>query len=195
MFPRTRFIPLAVGVLLLSAACGSPPEALPTGPTMPPASGAMPASGVAPPPLVVTPPPVATPPTGVTPTGVMPTYTYPTRTPVATLPTTTPPATTSPTATPSYAPRCTGQPTGAQVVALAKKSPAVPDKNVAVLGGPFCSGTWSFTVIGMTGAEPLSVVTTGSGTTLTLVTVGTDVCNPTVKTQAPAGIRALACGY
>jgi hypothetical protein len=153
-------------VLLLIAACGSPPEALPTGPTIPHASsGALPASGVAPPPVV------------------------------ATTPTTPATTTTSPTPTPSYAPRCTGQPTGAQVVTLAKKSPAVPDQNVSVLDGPYCSGTWSFTVIGMTGAEPLSVVTTGTGTTLTLVTVGTDVCNPTVKTQAPAGIRALACGY
>lgn len=181
-----------MGVLLLSAACGSPPEALPTGPTIPHASGGtLPASGLAPPPVVVTTPPLMTP-TAATPPGV-PTYTYPTRTPAT--PTATSTTTTSPTPAPSYAPRCTGQPTGAQVVTLAKKSPAVPDQNVNVLDGPFCGGTWSFTVIGMTGAEPLSVVTTGTGTTLTLVTVGTDVCNPTVKTQAPAGIRALACGY
>jgi hypothetical protein len=175
-------------VLLLIAACGSPPEALPTGPTIPHASsGALPASGVAPPPVVATTPTLVITPTGATPPPV-PTYTY-------TTPTTPATTTTSPTPTPSYAPRCTGQPTGAQVVTLAKKSPAVPDQNVSVLDGPYCSGTWSFTVIGMTGAEPLSVVTTGTGTTLTLVTVGTDVCNPTVKTQAPAGIRALACGY
>jgi hypothetical protein len=188
--PRTRFLPLAVGALLLSAACGSPPEALPSGPTIPHASGGtLPASGLAPPPAVVTPP--LTMPTGATPPPGVPTYTYPTRTPIT--PTTT--TTTSPTPAPSYAPRCTGKPTGAEVVTLAKKSPAVPDQNLTVLEGPFCGGTWSFTVIGMTGEEPLSVVTTGTGTTLTLVTVGTDVCNPTVKTQAPAGIRALACGY
>jgi hypothetical protein len=186
--PRTRSIPLAVGVLLLIAACGSPPEALPTGPTLAPASsGTLPASGLAPPPVVATTPTLVITPTGATPPGV-PTYTYPTPTTPAT-------TTTSPTPTPSYAPRCTGQPTGAQVVTLAKKSPAVPDQNVSLLDGPYCAGTWSFTIIGMTGAEPLSVVTTGAGTTLELVTVGTDVCNPTVKTQAPAGIRALACGY
>lgn len=180
-----------MGVLLLSAACGSPPEALPTGPTIPHAGGTLPPSGLAPPPAVVTTPPLMTP-TAATPPG-MPTYTYPTRTPVT--PSSSPATTTSPTPAPSYAPRCTGQPTGAQVVTLAKKSPAVPDQNVTVLDGPFCGGDWSFTVIGMTGAEPLSVVTTGTGTTLTLVTVGTDVCNPRVRTQAPAGIRALACGY
>jgi hypothetical protein len=195
VFPRTRVIPLAVGVLLLIAACGSPPEALPTAPPIPPAGspGSLPASGLAPPPLITTPPAVT--PTGAIPPGLptgLPTYTYPTRTPATTSTTTT---TTSPTPTPSYAPRCTGQPTGVQIVTLAKKSPAVPEQNVTVLDGPYCGGTWSFTVIGMTGAEPLSVVTTGSGTTLTLVTVGTDVCNPTVRTQAPAGIRALACGY
>lgn len=178
-----------MGVLLLSAACGPPPEALPTGPTIPHASsvGTLPASGLAPPPIVVTTTPLVTP-TGATPPG-LPTYTYPAQTPTTTT------TATSPTPTPSYAPRCTGQPTGAQIVTLAKKSPAVPDQNLTVLGGPYCATTWSFTVIGMTGAEPLSVVTTGTGTTLTLVTVGTDVCNPTVKAQAPAGIRALACGY
>jgi hypothetical protein len=192
VFPRTHSIPLAAGVLLLSAACGAPPEALPAGPPIPHASsaGTLPASGLAPPPATVATTPPAMP-TGATPPG-LPTYTYPTRTPTTTTTTAT---TTSPTPTPSYAPRCTGQPTGAQVVTLAKKSPAVPDQNVTVLGGPYCAGTWSFTVIGMTGAEPLSVVTTGAGTTLALVTVGTDVCNPTIKTQAPAGIRAMACGY
>lgn len=131
------------------------------------------------------------------PTVVTPTYTYPTLPPVTitTRPTTTPPTTTTPAGpAPSYAPRCTGEPTGPQIIALAKTSPAVPDKDVSVLDGPYCAAGWSFTTIGMTGAEPLSVIATGTGASLTLVTVGTDVCNPTVKAQAPAGIRAMACG-
>ncbi|BEL10707.1 hypothetical protein Q0Z83_088980 [Actinoplanes sichuanensis] len=188
MSPRTHLPLLAAGLLLLSA-CGAPPEPLPTSPPLPRAGGSVPAgsapAGGLPPPPIYSAPPVATP------TYTYPTYTYPTPTtgrPTTTLPTT-------PTGpTPSYAPRCTGEPTGAQIVTLAKTSPAVPDENVSVLDGPYCAGGWSFTTIGMTGAEPLSVITTGAGTTLELVTVGTDVCNPTVKKRAPAGIRAMACG-
>jgi hypothetical protein len=187
--PRTRLLAPVVGLLILSA-CGAPPEALPTSPPLPPAGGSVspgsvPAGGLAPP-SIYSPPPMVT-----------PTYTYPTG-PVTATTTITRPATTLPTTTagpaPSYAPRCTGQPTGPQIVALAKSSPAVPDGNLAVLDGPYCAGGWSFTTVGMTGEEPLSVVATGTGTALELVTAGTDVCNPTVKARAPAGIRAMACG-
>jgi hypothetical protein len=172
-----------VGLLLLSA-CGAPPEALPTSPPLPRATGSMPSAGGPAPSMIYTPPTAAT-----------PTYTYPTLPPATatTRPATTPPITTTGPA-PSYAPRCGDEPTGAQIVTLAKTSPAVPDENVTVMDGPYCASGWSFTTIGMPGAEPLSVIATGAGPTLELVTVGTDVCNPTVKARAPAGIRAMACG-
>ncbi|WP_430784871.1 hypothetical protein [Actinoplanes sp. G11-F43] len=188
MSPRARLLPPLVGVLLLSAACGSPPEALPSGPTLPQASAGLPPSGMAGPPPVWSPPVV---PTGPLYPTVAPTTTYvvPTRTT-----TTTPPAT-SPTPTPSHAPPCTGEPTGEQIVTLIREHPAVPDGTLAVSAGPLCSGDWSFTTVGKAGAEPLSVVTSGTGTELTVVTLGTDVCNPQVKAQAPVGIRVLACGY
>ncbi|GIE80819.1 hypothetical protein Aph02nite_67690 [Actinoplanes philippinensis] len=190
MSPRTRLLPLAAGLLLLSA-CGAPPEELPASPPLPRAGGSLPAGSVPagglPPPSIYSPPPVATP-SYPYPTS---TYTYPT--PPTVRPTTTPPTTTT-GPTPSYAPRCSGEPTAAQIVTLAESSPAVPDENVSVLDGPYCASGWSFATVGMTGAEPLFVVATGTGATLTLVTVGTDVCNPTVKTRAPAGIRAMACG-
>jgi hypothetical protein len=176
---------LVAGLLLLSA-CGAPPEALPTSPPLPRATGSLPSAGGPAPSTIYTPP-----------TAVTPTYTYPTLPPITTT-TTTRPATTQPTTTtgpaPSYAPRCSGEPTGAQIVTLAKSDKAVPDGNVTVLDGPYCASGWSFTTLGMTDAEPLSVIATGTGATLALVTVGTDVCNPTVKALAPVSIRAMACG-
>ncbi|WP_157751882.1 hypothetical protein [Actinoplanes derwentensis] len=76
-----------------------------------------------------------------------------------------------------------------------KESDAVPGGTLTVSAGPYCSGTWNFTTIGKAGAEPLSVIATGKGATLEIVTLGTDVCNPRVKAEAPVGIRVLACGY
>ncbi|WP_344251934.1 hypothetical protein [Actinoplanes campanulatus] len=183
MSPRTGHLPLVVGALLLSASCGAPPQALPTSPPLPRLSAATPASGAAPATLPTT----------------MPTYTPPTTvyttTPVrTTVPTT---ITTSPSPTRSHAPRCTGEPTAAQIVTELKESPAVPDKELTVTDGPYCAGAWAFatvTLVGAESAEPLSVVTTGKGATLEIVTAGTDVCNPRVKAEAPAGIRVLACG-
>lgn len=191
MSPRTRLLPPILAVLLLSAGCGSPPEALPTAPPLPRASNGLPAGGLAPPSVWPVPVQPSTPlfPTGFPTAYPTTTYVVPTRTT-----TTTPPAT-SPTPTPSHAPRCGAEPTGAQIIALVKEQPAVPDGTLAVTDGPYCSGDWGFTTIGKTGAEPLSVVTTGKGATLALVTLGTDVCNPQVKAEAPAGIRVLACGY
>jgi hypothetical protein len=183
---------LGLLALLLTAGCGAPPEAMPTEAPLSETGGSLPPAGSFPagrptggptPPTIYT-PPVATPP-----------YTYPTL-PRATA--TTRPPTTLPTLptgpAPSHAPRCTGEPTGAQILAKAKTSAAVPDQNVTVTDGPYCAGGWSFTTLGMPEAEPLSVIAIGSGATLELVTVGTDVCNPTVKAQAPTGIRAMACG-
>lgn len=181
-----------VGALLLTGACGSPPEALPAGPPRPYVSADLSASGVVapPPPIYPTTLPPALPTTFPTfPTYPTTTYVVPTRTTTATVPTT------SPTPAPSHAPRCTGEPTRAQIVAEVKKNDAVPSGTLTVSAGPYCSGLWSFTTIGKTGAEPLSVVATGKGDTLELVTLGTDVCNPRVKAEAPVGIRVLACGY
>lgn len=169
---------------MLAGACGAPPEPLPTGPPRPRASISLPSGGPVPPTF----------PTTAT------TYTLPPPTQITTLPPvrTTSPTTSptpSPSPTPSHAARCTGEPTGAQIVELARRESGVPDQNLTVTDGPYCSSTWSFTTLGMTGAEPLSVVAIGSGATIEFVTAGTDVCNPRVRTQAPAGIRVLACGY
>ncbi|WP_229067372.1 hypothetical protein [Actinoplanes sp. DH11] len=126
----------------------------------------------------------------------MPTYpTYRPATPTTAATTTPPPR--SPSPTPSRAPKCTGEPTKQQILALIKNNPSVPDAELKVADGPFCAGTWSFTTVKLAtgGAESLQVVTTGKGATLTLITAGTDVCNPQVQAQAPAGIRVLACGF
>ncbi len=193
MSPRTICPALIVGLSLLSAACGAPPESLPTEPPLPRVSGNLPAGGLAPSAApTVWSAPVVTPP--VLPGNGTPPPPLPTVTTRATTPAVIP-TSTSPGPTPSQAPRCATEPTGAQIIAEAKKSPSVPDGNLAVVEGPYCSGAWSFTMLGMTGAESLSVVTTGTGATLALVTAGTDVCNPRVKAEAPPGIRVLACGY
>ncbi|MFD0519292.1 hypothetical protein [Paractinoplanes durhamensis] len=66
--------------------------------------------------------------------------------------------------------------------------------------GPYCSGIWSFSTVEVSGEsadqlEPLMVVTTGKDTTLALVAAGSDVCIDRVQTEAPPGIRVLACGF
>jgi hypothetical protein len=38
-------------------------------------------------------------------------------------------------------------------------------------------------------------VSTGRGSTLALVAAGSDVCVNRVETEAPPGIRVLACGF
>jgi hypothetical protein len=199
--PHTRFIPLVVGVVLLTAACGSRddesrPAALPSAASLPPAPS--------PQPSVILPPPTYTPvsPGGVLPpTWVPPTYAYPTGTTATT--TTAPPSaaplTKSPTPTPAHAAKCSGEPTGAQILALVKKQDGIPKKTLQVREGPFCADTWSFTVLKLAGVsgdqEPLNVVASGSGSSLAFITAGSDVCNPQVQSSAPAGIRVLACGY
>lgn len=197
MSPHTRYLPLVVGALLLTAACGSSddsddkaqPAALPSAPASVPPSFALP-------------PPTFTPisPGGYpAPTWVPPTYTYPTITPTTTVPTEAP-LTKSPTPTPAHAAKCSGQPTGAEILALIKGKAGIPKKTLQVQDGPFCADTWAFTTVKLAGSgsgdqEPLSVVTSGKGSTLTLITAGSDVCNPQVQASAPAGIRVLACGF
>jgi hypothetical protein len=214
--PRTRITPLlsvallAGGVPLLLAACGEPPQPLPTSPpfselpsglpsgTAP--SGGLPAAGL----------PTAT--GAPLPTGLLPTPGYPgypanggyggyPPPPVATT-TTTPVTTNSPTPTPSHAPKCVGttQPTAAQILALIKGKPGIPKETLKVFDGPYCSADWSFALVGVASTaqskqDPLFVVGVGSGSGLALVTAGSDVCNDPVQKDAPAGIRVMACGF
>ncbi|MFI7596506.1 hypothetical protein [Actinoplanes sp. NPDC049681] len=114
---------------------------------------------------------------------------------------TTGPATTAPGATgPSPAPKCTGGPTTAQVVGVVEGTAGIPDRQLKVIDGPFCSGKWQFATIEIVAKdsedkyEPLFVVTTGEPAALQLVEAGTDVCSQRVRAEAPAGIRVRACG-
>jgi hypothetical protein len=202
VFPRTRLIPLlgvallAGGVPLLLAACGEPPQPMPTSPPYsappsglpsgsPPPDAGLPTATVAPLPTGL----VATPGAGA----------YPTYTPPAATAATTPATTNSPTPTPAHAAKCTGQPTRAQILALIKGKPGIPNATLKVADGPYCASTWSFTAVEVAGKtgdqDPLFVVGLGTGTGLALVTAGSDVCNDPVQQQAPAGIRVMACGF
>jgi hypothetical protein len=199
VFPRTRLIPvgaLVLGGLALLSACGEPPAPRLTSPPRATPS-AVPIS--IDPTLLPTlpgqtlPTQAVYPPGGAYPTGAYPTYpAYPTMT-------TTPATTVSPTPTPSHAPKCTGSPTGAEILQLIKGQPGVPNRPLQVHGGPYCAGVWSFTTVEVKGEtedqlEPLMVLATGKTTTLTLVGAGSDVCVSRVVNEAPPGIRVLACG-
>jgi hypothetical protein len=205
-----RFLALA-GSLTLLAACGEPP-APPL--TAPPGASASPGPGASGPviplpsgyPTGVLPPGAL--PTGVLPTGVLPPGALPTVPPYvppfvppATLPpvTTTPPRTTPPpTSTVSPAAQCPASgPTKAQVLAVLVGLPGIPAKELEVVEGPFCSGSWQFTEVRIADeakAERLFVVTTGKPATLKVIEAGTDVCSTDVQTKAPARIRVRACG-
>ena len=192
MFPHTSLTRLAaVGALLLTAACGAPPEPPPKAVPVPSAEvpGALPASAAPVPSLVPTP---FTPSISPVPLPLPPMST----------PTLPPAVTTSPPTAPvpSRAARCTGEPTGAQILALVDGRPGVPDKPLKVQDGPYCSGQWSYTTVELVGAtpeqlEPLMVVTVGTGSARAVVAAGTDVCNPEVQSSAPPGVRVLACGF
>jgi hypothetical protein len=197
--PRTRQIPLISALaLLIPAGCGSPPQPNPTSPTYATASAA---------PVVLDPslPPTATQPLP-TPTATVPAYptVAPTTAITTTIPaptlTTTAPTEKSPTPTPSHAATCAAAPTRAQILALIKGKPGMPSKPLEVFEGPFCSGPWSFTTVEVTGQnqdeqDPLMVVATGTGSALTLIAAGSDVCTDQVQSAAPPGIRVLACGF
>jgi hypothetical protein len=187
-----RVVPVA-GALALLAACGSPPEPLPTGPPevygtgpAPSGAGAYPSGGA----------PSMPPPTAGLPTAGYPTYAPPTY-PTYPAPATSPPRPTGP----PPAPRCTGSgPTGAQVLAVVKAGGNFPaGTRPEVKQGPYCSGTWQFTVIGAAGktldeVDPLFAVTTGKPASLKVEEAGADVCSDHVLSAAPPGIRVLACG-
>jgi hypothetical protein len=69
------------------------------------------------------------------------------------------------------------------VLAVVKGRPGIPDDNLDVTEGPYCAGSWQFTILGIAGqdedsVEPLLVVTSGRPSSLTVVEAGTDVCGP-----------------
>jgi hypothetical protein len=106
------------------------------------------------------------------------------------------PVPTLPTATgfdPAFAVTCAGRPTADRVLALLKtKGMLAGTAGVTVQVGPLCAGTWQYTVLTLSGREPLQVVTQGAPDALRLVAAGTDVCSATVRTQAPPGILSVA---
>jgi hypothetical protein len=104
-----------------------------------------------------------------------------------------PPSSAGPHFPEGYAVSCAGQPGAAQVTAVLKARGLLASTEVATpQTGPLCAGTWQYTVLTVTGREPLQVVTKGAPSALVLVTAGTDVCSVTVRTEAPAGIVAVA---
>jgi hypothetical protein len=196
LIPRLGVALLAGGIPLLLAACGEPPQPLPTSPPYselpsgPPSGSLPPAAGLP----TVTAAPL---PTGLAPTPGL--GGYPAYTPPAATATTTAATTNSPTPTPSHAAKCTGDPTAAQILALIKGKPGIPNATLKVTGGPYCASSWSFATVEVAGKtghqDPLFVVGLGTGADLALVTAGSDVCNDPVQQQAPPGIRVLACGF
>jgi hypothetical protein len=182
---RALVIRLLAAVVLL-AACGAPPEPLPTAP--PPVT-----ASAGPPSTVPSALPSALPSAYPAPTGTAGVPTYPAATLPAVTPTTTSPA-------PSPAPSCAHGPTAAQVIAVVRTRPGIPTgPRLDAKQGPFCAGTWQFTVLGEAGktldeVDPLLVVTTGRPAALTVVEAGADVCSNHVESAAPKGIRVLACG-
>ncbi len=199
-----RLLPF-VAALTALAACGEPPAPPASSPPEPAGSSSAGASASAYAPGVVptvptTLPPAGLPTAGLPTGGVPPAYTpYTPFTPPATTGAT--PATTTPrTPGPPGAPKCTAGPSAAQVIAVVKGTPGIPDRELKVIDGPFCSGTWQIATVEIVARdaeqkyEPLFVVTTGKPSTLRLVEAGTDVCSQQVQNDAPAGIRVRACG-
>lgn len=89
---------------------------------------------------------------------------------------------------------CQGRPTGEQIIAaVRRKSSVLPSSGtVTVTRPPVCAGTWQYTVLTVSGREPLQVVTKGAPASLDLVTAGTDICTVEVRNFAPPGIRITA---
>jgi hypothetical protein len=67
---------------------------------------------------------------------------------------------------------------------MVKGKPGIPDSELAVHAGPYCSGSWQFTELELAG-KPAA---------LTVVEAGADVCSDRVQHDAPPGIRVRACG-
>ncbi|GAA2330460.1 hypothetical protein GCM10010170_008430 [Dactylosporangium salmoneum] len=65
---------------------------------------------------------------------------------------------------------------------------------VSVQQQPECAGMWQYTVLTVTGSEPLQVITKGEPSALSVVTVGTDPCTVEVRATAPpAFVDAVGC--
>ncbi|MER7002898.1 hypothetical protein ABT297_07610 [Dactylosporangium sp. NPDC000555] len=92
----------------------------------------------------------------------------------------------------AYVTYCNGRPSGEQVVAVVRRNRAnLPAGNgVAVWKAPVCSGTWQYTVLTVTGSEPLRVITKGDPAALTVVTMGSDPCTAEVRATAPPALLA-----
>ncbi|OLB80094.1 MAG: hypothetical protein AUI14_08025 [Actinobacteria bacterium 13_2_20CM_2_71_6] len=117
----------------------------------------------------------------------------PARTGELTRPTPALPSVTSAAFSESYAANCDGRPGVDRVIALLRSKGLIDGTAVVTVRlGPLCAGTWQYTVLSVTGREPLQVITQGPPTSLTLVTFGTDVCSVPVRTQAPIGIISVA---
>lgn len=85
------------------------------------------------------------------------------------------------------------------MLAVLEGLPGIPEQQLAVAEGPFCSGSWQFATVQIAGEDPkeaeqLFVVTSGTPTALKVIEAGTDVCSIEVQTKAPPGIRVRACG-
>jgi hypothetical protein len=188
--PRIPLGAIPLGALALLAGCGEPPQPMPTAAPPYVSPSAAPISLFPSYPVIV--------PTGPAYPTNNPAYpTYPAGT-ATTIPTAG--TTKSPTPTPSHATKCSGSPTRAQVITLIKGYDGIPDKPLSVSDGPYCSGTWSFSMVEVTGEsadqlEPLMVVATGKDASMALVAAGSDVCVDRVQNEAPPGIRVLACGF
>ncbi|MEV6927482.1 hypothetical protein AB0M46_23665 [Dactylosporangium sp. NPDC051485] len=103
----------------------------------------------------------------------------------------------SPTGFPEgYISYCNGRPSGEQVIAAVRRARAnLPTgTGVSVQKQPVCAGLWQYTVLTVTGSEPLQVITKGEPSALTVVTVGTDPCTVEVRATAPpAFVGAVGC--
>jgi hypothetical protein len=167
--PLARLCALSAMTLLLAAAVGCgrverlPSRAHAAGPTPPGTEASASRDGDTPAPYPFTPAPVVPTPT------------------VLALPETTTSA-------------CAGRPSISQVIAALRRDRDLLPANVTprATTGPLCAGPWQYTVIDVSGHDPLQVVTRGSVDSLTVVTAGTYVCTPEVAGTAPPGILAAA---
>jgi hypothetical protein len=88
---------------------------------------------------------------------------------------------------------CAGRPGVDRIVALLHTRGLVDAGTaITVRLGPVCAGSWQYTVLSITGREPLQVVTEGPPAGLVLISAGTDVCSGAVAAQAPRGIVTAA---
>ncbi len=94
----------------------------------------------------------------------------------------------------AYVSQCNGRPSGDQVIAAVRRArPSLPaGSGITVKTGPLCAGVWQYTVLTVTGSEPLQIMSKGSPAALTVVTVGTDPCTVEVKATAPPALLNTA---